>query len=222
MNYRLLLSEQRPLVSAGICAIFAEIRDIEVVGCVRDRRRTGESVAELRPHAVLIGAPRSDGDVLSTIQEVTAFRARVVLLVEHDADAELVKAVHAGARGVVRSDAAPADMVRAVREVAAGNVVLPPALTDALLATATARRRRRPPAGPAVGPLTDRETCVLRLIATGLTDGEIAATLRISVATVRSHVHHILTKLDLRDRVQAVAFAYRSGLAAWQPSTSCG
>jgi DNA-binding NarL/FixJ family response regulator len=140
-------------------------------------------------------------------------------IAEQDDDTYLRKVIYAGARGVVRTDFPVSEIVQAVRDIAAGHAVLPPNLTGALLAEAMTYWAPRTPTVPAparpeyVQTLTERELRVLRLIAHGMVDSEIGALLRISVATVRSHVHHILTKLNLRARAQAVAYIYRYGLA---------
>lgn len=222
MSFRMLLCEERPLISAGIMAIFESAPGIEVAALARDLREVPGLVRELAPDAVLIGVPQVDSNVVSAIRDIIAqsagfLRPNVLLLVEQDNDSYLRKAIQAGARGIVRTDTPVAELVRAVRDIASGHAVLPSAVTETLLAEATAHRsRHRSPAPPPVqlGTLTGRERLVLQLIARGMSDTEVAQCLRISVTTVRSHMHHLLTKLDLRGRTQAVAFGYRHGLVS--------
>jgi DNA-binding NarL/FixJ family response regulator len=220
--YRALLCEERPLISAGLRAIFESARDIEVVAVTHDLREMAGLVRGLAPDAVLIGMPRVDGNAVATLRDITeqadgSPRPNVLLLVEQEDSDYLRKAIQGGVRGIVRTDASVAELVRAARDIALGHAVLPPSVTGALLSEAVARWPRRQavtsaPTAPQLAALTPRERHVLELIALGKSNAEIADFLRISETTVRSHVHHMLTKLNQRGRAQAVAFGYRHGI----------
>jgi DNA-binding NarL/FixJ family response regulator len=186
--------------------------DIEVVGDAGDGVEAVAATRRLQPDVVLMDIRMPNVDGLQATKQIMAARSgsRVLILTTFDLDEYVYQALTAGASGFLLKSAPPEQLIGAVRVVAAG---------DALLAPSTTRRvieqfaRLPPPGGTdAVAGLTDREQEVLRLVARGLSNAEIAAELFVSDATVKSHVAHLLAKLQLRDRVQAVVLAYESGL----------
>jgi DNA-binding NarL/FixJ family response regulator len=186
--------------------------DIEVVGDAGDGVEAVAATRRLQPDVVLMDIRMPNLDGLQATKQIMAARSgsRVLVLTTFDLDEYVYQALTAGASGFLLKSAPPEQLIGAVRVVAAG---------DALLAPSTTRRvieqfaRLPPPGGTdAVAGLTDREQEVLRLVARGLSNAEIAAELFVSDATVKSHVAHLLAKLQLRDRVQAVVLAYESGL----------
>jgi DNA-binding NarL/FixJ family response regulator len=190
--------------------------DIAVVGEAGDGAEAVARVRELSPDVVLMDVrmPILDG-IAATKQIVSeGLPSRVLVLTTFDQDDVVYEAMRAGASGFLLKSAPPAKLVEGVRTVAAGDALLAPSVTRRLVEDLV----RRPPPGQAVPPelgeLTEREQEVLRLIARGLSNGEIAAQLVVSEATVKTHVNRVFGKLGLRDRVQAVVLAYESGLVA--------
>ena len=205
---RVLLVDDQELVRVGFRLIL-ERGGLEVVGEAVDGVEAVEQVRRLRPDVVLmdIRMPRLDGvEATRRIMRLTGERPRVLVLTTFDLDEYVYEAVRAGASGFLLKDVAPADLVHAVRVVARGEAMLAPALISRLLDRFT----RRPPAGAPT--LTAREIEVARLVARGLSNVEIGAELFLSEATLKTYVSRLLTKLDLRDRVQIAVLAYRSGL----------
>jgi DNA-binding NarL/FixJ family response regulator len=211
---RVLIADDQALVRGGFRMILEAQKDIEVVGEASDGREALARARELAPDVVLmdIRMPELDG-LEATRQLVTRDGStRVLMLTTFDLDEYVYEAMKAGASGFLLKDVRPEQLAEAVRVVAAGDSLLAPAITHRLIAEFV----RRPPPGsgaPAeLSELTDRELEVLKLIARGLSNGEIASALFLGEATVKTHVTHVLTKLKLRDRVQAVVLAYESGL----------
>ena len=189
-------------------------KDIEVVGEAADGYEALEKADELQPDVVLmdIRMPRLDG-LEATRQLVARGRApRVLMLTTFDADEYVYESLRAGASGFMLKDVRPEQLAEAVRVVARGEALLAPAITRRLIELFV----RRPLAGAgrpdALAELTERELDVLKLVARGLSNAEIASSLFLTEATVKTHLTHILAKLNLRDRVQAVVLAYESGL----------
>jgi DNA-binding NarL/FixJ family response regulator len=185
--------------------------DLEVVGEAADGLEAVELAARIAPDVVVMDVrmPRLDG--------VEATRRmpgrRVLILTTFDLDEYLVEGLRAGASGFLLKDSPPSDLVRAVRVIAAGDALLAPSATRRLLDRVSARLDAPSrPLPPALATLTHREREVLQLVARGLSNGEIARQLVVSDATVKTHVSHVLQKLSLRDRIQAVVFAYDSGI----------
>ena len=212
---RLLVVDDRPLVRAGLRMVFEPERDVPIVGEAADGDEAVRLARELRPDVVLMDVrmPRRDG-----IQATRAILAdaregpvRVLVLTTFDHDEYVYEALHAGASGFLLKDAPPEALVAAVRAVAAGDALLAPGITRRLVED-FARRRPTPEPPPGLADLTDRELEVFRLVAKGLSNGEIAHRLHVGESTVKTHVGHVLSKLELRDRVQAVVLAYESGL----------
>ena len=208
---RLLIADDQALMRAGFRMILEAQPDLRVVAEAADGVEAVELARRHRPDVILmdIRMPRMDG------VEATRRLAghRVLILTTFNLDEYVVEALRAGASGFLLKDAPPEELVRAVRVVAAGEALLSPAVTRTLLDRVV---QRLPAAGapiPAVlDELTERELEVLRLVARGLSNSEIAAHLVVGETTVKTHVSHLLDKLGLRDRVQAVVLAYELGL----------
>ncbi|HEY0494423.1 MAG TPA: response regulator transcription factor [Kutzneria sp.] len=210
---RVLVCDDQELVRAGYATILAAQPDIEVVGEVGDGRAAVSTARRLRPEVVVMDVRMP----LMTGIEATRLLAgpgvpdpvKILVVTTFNLDEYVYEALRAGASGFLLKDARPADLIAAVRTVAAGESLLAPAVTRQLIGRFA--DRVRPPENGVDG-LARREIEVLKLIAAGLSNAEIAASLVISPETVKTHVSRILAKLGLRDRVQAVVFAYRSGL----------
>ena len=207
---RVLLADDQALVRGGFRLILQAEPDIEVAGEAADGEQAVTAALQTRPDVVLmdIRMPVLDG-IEATRRLIPQLGAtRVVMLTTFDLDDYVVDAFRAGASGFLLKTAPPPQLVAAIRTVHAGDGLLAPASTRRLI-----EQSARPPApAPALGTLTAREHDVLRLLARGLTNAEIAAELVVEPSTVKSHVASLLAKLSLRDRVQAVVFAYESGL----------
>jgi DNA-binding NarL/FixJ family response regulator len=213
---RVLLADDQDLVRAGFRMILQNQDDVEVAGEARDGRQAVELTRRLRPDVVLMDVemPHLDG-LGATRQIVAEGSARVVMVTTFDRDDYLFESLRAGASGFLLKNAAPEDLVDAVRVVARGDALLAPEVTRRVLEAAAGRLRVG--GGDAarqarLDQLTERERDVLRLMARGSSNAEIAADLFVAEATVKTHVSRVLLKLGLRDRVQAVVFCYESGL----------
>ena len=211
---RVLVVDDQALVRGGFRMILDAQKDIEVVAEAHDGREALEKAGELRPDVVLMDIRMPELDGLEATRRLLARdgSSRVLILTTFDADEFVYEAMKAGASGFLLKDVRPEQLADAVRVVAAGDALLSPAITRRLVEQFV----QRPPPGstkpPELADLTERELDVLVLVARGLSNKEIAAELFLTEATVKTHVTHILTKLDLRDRVQAVVLAYESGL----------
>jgi DNA-binding NarL/FixJ family response regulator len=209
-----LLADDQALVRGGFRLILDAQDDIDVVGEADDGHAAVERARELRPDVVLMDVrmPVLDGIAATRTVMRERLARNVLVLTTFDEDRVVYDALKAGASGFLLKTAPPAQLVDAVRTVAAGEALLAPTITRRLVEDFV----RRPPPGE-VAPerlqaLTEREREVLALIAAGRSNPEIAAELFLSGATVKTHVNRILSKLDLRDRVQAVVLAYECGL----------
>lgn len=211
---RILIADDQELVRDGFGMILDAQPDMEVVGGARDGREALEMTRAMRPDVVLmdIRMPEMDGITATRrLMDEPGLTARVLMLTTFDGNEYVYDAMKAGASGFMLKDVRRDELVAAVRVVAAGDALLAPALTRRLIADFV----RRPP--PGTGPtavmseLTERELDVVRLVARGCSNAEIAAELVVSEATVKTHVARILAKLGLRDRVQVVVTAYESG-----------
>jgi DNA-binding NarL/FixJ family response regulator len=213
-SVRVVLADDQEMVRAGLRMLVDFQPDLEVVGEAGDGLEAVEVVARTRPDVVLMDVrmPRCDG--IEAARRVLAAHpdVAVVVLTTFDEDASLAEALRAGVRGFLLKTAPPEQLLQAVRTVAAGNGLLDPAVTLRVIAAGARSPAPDPEAAARLASLTSRETEVLRLVAEGLSNAEIAARLYLGEATVKTYLSRMLTKLDLRDRVQAVAFAFRSGL----------
>ncbi|MGH2967683.1 MAG: response regulator [Solirubrobacteraceae bacterium] len=210
---RVVLADDQRLVRHGLRMILRAEPDIDVVGEAGDGQEAIDETRRLRPDVVLMDVrmPRVNG-IEATRRIVTGPdpHPHVLVLTTFDLDEYVYDALRAGASGFLLKDAPEDHLVSGIRVVAEGGSLLDPAVTRRLIEQFVMRGPRTPPAG--LDELTAREAEVLVQLARGLSNTEIAAELVVSDATVKTHVAHILSKLDLRDRTQAVVFAYESGL----------
>ncbi|MGW0842744.1 response regulator [Streptomyces sp. NPDC002787] len=213
---RLLLVDDDPLVRAGLTFMLGGADDIEIVGEGADGDEVDALVDRTRPDVVLmdIRMPTVDGLAATERLRGRADAPQVVVLTTFHADDQVLRALRAGAAGFVLKDTPPAEIVAAVRRVAAGDPVLSPAVTRQLMAHAagSAQDTRRTHARSRVAALNDREREVAVAVGRGASNAEIAGELFMSVATVKTHVSRILTKLDLNNRVQIALLTYDAGL----------
>jgi DNA-binding NarL/FixJ family response regulator len=212
---RIVLADDQALVRGGFRMILDARDDLEVVGEAADGAEAVELVARLAPDVVLMDVRMPGVDGLEATRRIVAAGSatRVIVLTTYDVDDSVFAALRAGASGFMLKDVRPADLVEAVRVVAAGDALLAPSVTRRLL-DRFADQLPGPDvaAPPALDELTDREVEVLRLVALALSNAEIAERLVLTEATVKTHVSSVLRKLGLRDRVQAVVVAYDTGL----------
>jgi DNA-binding NarL/FixJ family response regulator len=215
---RVLIADDQALLRTGFRVILEAEPDLEVIGEAADGREAIEAAKTLRPEVVLmdIRMPNLDG-IDATRQLVQGEQPpRVLILTTFDLDEYVYDALRAGASGFLLKDAAAEELLHAIRVIAAGEALVSPSITRRLIEDYA----RRPPAREqpaALAELTPRELEVLRLVARGFSNGEIARQLFVGDATVKTHVARIFAKLDLHDRAQAVVLAYESGLI--QPGT---
>jgi len=211
---RVLVADDQPLVRSGFRMVIEERPDLELVGEASDGAQALELARELDPDVILMDVrmPNLDG-VEATRRLVEAgTRARILVLTTFDLDEYVYAAIRAGASGFLLKDVEPTELVDAIRVVAAGNSLFGPAATERLVARFS--RQAAPDALRSLDELTDREKEILRLLATGLSNAELAEHLFLSETTVKTHVSSILRKLHVRDGVQAVIAAYDSGLVS--------
>jgi DNA-binding NarL/FixJ family response regulator len=219
---RVVLADDQEMVRAGLRMLLDFQPDLDVVGEAADGLDAVEVATRTRPDVVLMDVrmPRCDGIEAARRIVASLPDTAVVILTTFDDDASLAEALRAGVSGFLLKVAPPEQLLHAVRTVAAGNGLLDPAVTLRVIAASAAAPAPDPSAAARLASLTQRETDVLRLVADGLTNAEIAGRLYLGEATVKTYLSRMLTKLDLRDRVQAVAFAFRSGLVPLHPTDS--
>jgi DNA-binding NarL/FixJ family response regulator len=211
---RVLLADDQALVRGGFRMILEAQEDIEVVGEADNGVHAVQQCRATAPDVVLmdIRMPTMNGIEATAELARRGLAARVLILTTFDLDEYVYEAVRAGASGFLLKDVAPAELVHAVRVVADGNALVAPAITRRLLEQFVARPKPGARAPEVLDHLTDREVEVLRHVARGQSNAEVAQALHLSEATVKTHMTRILAKLSLRDRAQAVVFAYESGL----------
>lgn len=210
---RLLLADDQAMVRAGFRMILDAEPDIAVVGEAGDGLGAVEQTRLLHPDIVLmdIQMPVMDG-IAATAEIVAGTDTKVIVLTTFERDDYIVEALRAGASGFLLKNAPPDDLVEAIHVVAGGDALLAPSVTRRLVSQLASQTLVAPPPATELEALTEREAEVLTLVARGLSNAEIAEALVVGEATVKTHVSRILTKLDLRDRVQAVIYAYEHGL----------
>jgi DNA-binding NarL/FixJ family response regulator len=215
LTIRVLLCDDQALVRSGFKMILDAREDIDVVGEAEDGSKAVELAQELDPDVILMDVrmPNLDGVEATRLLAARGSRARILILTTFDLDEYVYEAIRAGASAFLLKDVQPAQLVDAIRVVAAGEALLAPSVTRRLLdrfADTLPGEDGKPP--PALDSLTERELEVLKLLAGGLSNAELAEKLFLSETTVKSHISSVLRKLDLRDRVQAVVLAYEAGL----------
>ena len=214
MTVRVLVADDQALVRAGFRMILEAQPDIDVVAEAANGREAVELANRFEPDVALMDIRMPEIDGLEATRRLTSSEAgvRVVVLTTFDLDEYVYEALDAGASGFLLKDVTRDELVHAVKVVAAGEAMLAPSVTRRLIAEFTRQRPKPRPTPERLEVLTTREREVLELMARGLSNAEIAAELIVGEATVKSHVAHVLMKLDLRDRIQAVILAHELGL----------
>ncbi|MBV9000389.1 MAG: response regulator transcription factor [Solirubrobacterales bacterium] len=214
MSIRVLICDDQALVRAGFRAILEAQTDIEVAGEAENGAEALALTDRRAPDVILmdIRMPVLDGVEATRRLVAAGSPARILVLTTFDLDEYVHAAIRAGASGFLLKDVTPAKLIEAIRVVASGDALLAPSVTRRLLERFATTLPQRDQSSEALGELTARETEVLRLLAGGLSNAEIAAELVVSEATVKTHISSVLRKLGLRDRVQAVIVAYETGL----------
>ncbi|HYT13349.1 MAG TPA: response regulator transcription factor [Candidatus Nitrosopolaris sp.] len=208
---RVAIADDQALVRAGFRMIVGSQPDMEVAGEAGDGQEAIDLVRRERPDVILmdIRMPRLDG--IAAARQVASM-TRVVILTTYELDEYVFDALAAGASAFLLKAAPPEDLIKAIRVVAAGDALLAPSVTRRLIQEFAKRPEPQARKAKQLEGLTDRERDVLREVARGLSNAEIAARLHVAETTVKTHVAHVLDKLELRDRVQAVILAYEAGL----------
>jgi DNA-binding NarL/FixJ family response regulator len=214
MSIKVLLVDDQAMVRAGIHMILEAENDIRVVGEAEDGAKAVASAHKLKPDVVLmdIQMPLLNGlEATRQIIQTAGNTCRILILTTFERDDYVFEALRAGASGFILKNAPPEDLIAAVHVVAEGNALLAPSVTRRIIHE-FAQRTPRNDLKEKLSSLTEREIEVLRLISKGKTNAEIAADLFVGETTVKTHISNLFAKLDLRDRVQAVVYAYESGL----------
>jgi DNA-binding NarL/FixJ family response regulator len=229
VNLRVVVADDQALVRAGFCGIVNATTGLTVVGEAGNGAEAVAVTRQTRPDVVLMDVRMPELDGIEATRQITrqdgGSVTRVLILTTFDLDEYVYAALHAGASGFLLKSTEPAELVSAIRVIAAGDALLAPSVTRRLVEEFTRRpvpqpRSAAPDPAPGRAPaaglagITGREREVLALIATGLSNSEIAARLSISEATAKTHVGHLLTKLDARDRVHLVILAFQAGLVS--------
>jgi DNA-binding NarL/FixJ family response regulator len=217
MTVRVVVADDQALVRVGFCGIIAATEGLEVVGEAGNGAEAVAAARETRPDVILMDVRMPVMDGIEATRQITASTdVHVLILTTFDLDEYVFAALRAGASGFLLKDTLPADLLTAIRVVAAGEALLAPSVTRRLIGeftrSAVVSRVCAEPRAQLLDLLTDREREVLELVAQGMSNAEIADHLTISPATAKTHVAHLLTKLDARDRIQLVILAYQSGL----------
>ena len=215
---RVVVADDQGMVRSGFSTLLNAQPDIEVIGEAANGQEAVDRAAGLRPDVILMDIRMPVLDGLQATRRITELPAppagppKILILTTFDLDDYVYEALRAGASGFLLKDASAGELATAVRVVAAGDGLLSPGVTRRLIAEFAQMGAPRLPARARLGDLTERETEVLALVARGMTNAEIAAHLFVAEQTVKTHVSRVLMKLGLRDRAQAVVFAYESGL----------
>ncbi len=219
MSVRVVLVDDQTLVRTGFRLVLDETGDIEVVGEAADGTQALDVVARTRPDVVLMDVRMPGLDGIEATRRIRTSRhpAKVIILTTFDLDEYVLTGLRAGASGFLLKDALAADLISAVRVVAAGESVAAPSVTRRLIAHYLGSTPPKPAADRRLAMLTGREREVLTLVTRGLSNAEIAAVLVLSESTVKTHLGRVLAKLGLRDRVQAVILGYECGLVNGEP-----
>ncbi|MDR7275167.1 response regulator transcription factor [Catenuloplanes atrovinosus] len=216
MTVRLLVVDDQALIRAGLIALFTAAPGIEVVGEAADGAQAIAMAAQTRPDVVMmdIRMPHMDGIAATRAILAAEPRPHVVALTTFDLDEYVYAALSAGASGFLLKDTPPERIIAAVHTIVSGDLLMAPRITQRLIEAYADRHRSPAATAPALDGLTARETEVLRLVANGLSNLQIAERLVLSEATVKTHVKRLMGKLGLASRAQAVVVAYESGLVA--------
>jgi DNA-binding NarL/FixJ family response regulator len=217
MTIGVLVVDDQSMVRAGFRMLLGGEPDIDVVAEASNGREAVEKAARFKPAVVLMDVRMPELDGLQATRQILAAnpRARILILTTFDLDEYIYEALSAGASGFVLKDDPPEQLIAAIRTVAAGDALLSPSITHRVIRQFAGLARPAPP--KELEELTSREMEVFRLIALGLSNAEIGEQLFISDTTVKTHVTHVLQKLNLRDRVQAVVLAYQTGVVDAEP-----
>jgi len=212
VTIRVLVADDQSMVRAGFRMLLSGQEDIEVVAEASNGLEAVEKADRFRPDVILMDIRMPELDGLEATRRILAAddTTRILVLTTFDLDEYVYEALRAGASGFVLKDDPPEQMIAAIHTVAEGQALLSPAVTKRVIAQFT--RLPRPSRPPQLDELTERERDVFRLVARGLSNAEIGQELYISETTVKTHVTHILSKLELRDRVQAIVLAHEAGL----------
>jgi len=212
MSIRVLVADDQSMVRAGFRMLLAGEEDIEVVAEASNGLEAVEKAARFKPSVILMDIRMPELDGLSATERILGAHdgAKVLILTTFDHDEYVYEALRIGASGFVLKDDPPEQLIAAIRTIAEGDALLSPSITKRVIQQFGRMPRAEPPSE--LAELTTREQEILRLIAQGLSNAEIADELVIGETTVKTHVTHILQKLNLRDRVQAVVLAYQTGL----------
>jgi len=216
MTIRVVLADDQAVVRDGLVLLLSAADDIEVVGAARDGREAVELVLQHRPDVALLDLrmPELDGSEVAAALASQAPKVRVLVLTTFADDDAILPALRAGALGYLTKDASGEELLGAIRDVAAGRTVLDPSVQRRLVELVSGGSAAvAPAASSGTGGLTQREIDVVRLVAEGLTNRQIARQLVVSEATVKTHLNHVLSKLDVEGRPGLVAWAWREGLA---------
>jgi DNA-binding NarL/FixJ family response regulator len=216
MTIRVVIADDQALIRSGLSTVLDVQPDIEVVGEAANGSEAVASARRLRPDVVLMDIRMPHVDGLQATRRIVDHpdAPRVLILTTFDADEYVYEAMTGGASGFLLKDVRPEQLAHAIRVVAGGDQLLAPTVTRRLIESFVQRRPGPLGIPPRLAQLTERELEVLRLIAHGRSNAEIASTLIIGEATVKTHVNRLFSKLQLRDRVQAVVLAYETGLVA--------
>jgi len=212
MTVRVVLVDDEAMVRVGLRMVLTAEPDIEVVGEAANGTQAIHSAGRLHPDVVLMDVRMPELDGIAATREVANDSTKVLILTTFDLDDYVYDSLAAGASGFLLKDAGPEQLTEAIRVVAAGDALLAPSVTRRLIDDVVGAGRRRLARPPELDELTPRELEVLRLVAAGLSNAEIAERLVVEETTVKTHVSRVLAKLGLRDRVQAVILAYEIGL----------